>query len=271
MRFVFTASLWLLCSLNAQALEMELEPADRWQERADIGQLFAQAGLQGTLVVLDVQQQRYSGYNRERAEQRLSPASTFKIANSLIGLDAGAVGSVDEPLPYEGPAQPFIAAWAVDMGLRQAMPMSNVPIYQTLARRIGLARMQAGVDRLAYGNRQLGEKGDRFWLDGPLAISAREQADFLALLAQGKLDFAPQVQQQVAEILLQDQDKGWQLHAKTGWQNAPNAGVGWWVGWVRRGAAIHSFALNLDLSGAADAPKREELGRASLRMLGLLD
>jgi beta-lactamase class D len=29
-----------------------------------------------------------------------------------------------------------------------------------------------------------------------------------------------------------DAGLGWSLHAKTGWQNAPGAGVGWWVGWV---------------------------------------
>lgn len=63
---------------------------------------------------------------------------------------------------------------------------------------------------------------------------------------------------------------GWSLHAKTGWQNAPGAGLGWWVGWVQKGDQITPFALNIAMAGAADAPKREQLGRSSLQALGIL-
>ena len=69
------------------------------------------------------------------------------------------------------------------MGLRDAIKMSNVPIYQELARRIGLERMREGVKKLGYGNMEIGSVVDRFWLAGPLAISAVEQTDFLRRLA----------------------------------------------------------------------------------------
>ncbi|MBD3824082.1 MAG: class D beta-lactamase, partial [Epsilonproteobacteria bacterium] len=52
--------------------------------------------------------------------KRYFPASTFKIANSLIGLSSGAVKSVDEILPYKGPAKPYIPEWEEDMGLTKA-------------------------------------------------------------------------------------------------------------------------------------------------------
>jgi beta-lactamase class D len=77
-------------------------------------------------------------------------------------------------------------------------------------------------------------------------------------------------QEQVAAITLVDGGPGWSLHAKTGWQNAPGAGVGWWVGWVQRGDRVVPFALNIDMAGSLDAPQRERLGRASLRALGIL-
>ena len=76
-----------------------------------------------------------------RAKKRFTPASTFKIANSLIGLDVSAVKSVDEVLPYGGKPQ-RIKEWERDMGLREAIKMSNVAIYQELARRIGIERMR---------------------------------------------------------------------------------------------------------------------------------
>lgn len=111
------------------------------------------------------------------------------------------------------------------MGLRGAMKVSNVPLYQELARRIGLQRMGEAIVRLVYGNQQI-----------------------------GSVDSGP----------------GWSLHAKTGWQNAPGAGVGWWVGWVQKGDQITPFALNIAMAGAADASKREQLGRSSLQALGIL-
>jgi beta-lactamase class D len=42
------------------------------------------------------------------------------------------------------------------------------------------------------------------------------------------------------------------------------------VGWGQRGERITPFALNLAMAGAADAPRREQLGRASLHALGIL-
>jgi beta-lactamase class D len=66
-----------------------------------------------------------------------------------------------------------------------------------------------------------------------------------------------------------EQGSHWRLHGKTGWQNAPGAGVGWWVGWVQRDGCVYAFAMNMDIQKASDAGKRAELGKASLKALGL--
>lgn len=173
--------------------------------------------------------------------------------------------SVDEVIPYTGDANPFMREWLQPMGLRGAMGVSNVPLYQELARRIGLQRMGEAIGRLHYGNEQIGSDVTTFWLRGPLAISAVEQTRFLSRLAHRTLPFPAQAQRQVAEITRVDSGPGWKLHAKTGWQNAPGAGVGW----VQRGDQITPFALNIAMAGAADAPKREQLGRSSLQALGI--
>jgi hypothetical protein len=153
------------------------------------------------------------------------------------------------------------------MGLHGAMAVSHGPIYQELARRIGLERMGEAIERLDDGNGQIGTNLTTFWLRDPLAISAGEQTRFLSALAQRILPFPRKAQEQVAEITRVDAGPGWSLHAKTGWQNAPAAGVGWWVGWVRRGDQITPFALNIAMAGGNDAPKRVLLGRASLSLL----
>lgn len=112
---------------------------------------------------------------------------------------------------------------------------------------------------------------DHFWLDGTLQISAIEQTRFLARLAQGQLPMAPGAQQAVRDITLLERGTHWVLHGKTGWENAPGSGVGWWVGWVDHQGRIDSFALNMDIVQASDAPKRSALGKSCLKALGFLD
>jgi beta-lactamase class D len=249
-------------------LASQLQAAD-WKNSPRVTELFKSSGANGTFVLYDVSAQSYTGHDRERAEKRFCPASTFKIPNSLIGLSVGAVKSVDDVLPYTGHPQPFSQAWVKDMGLREAIAISNVPIYQELARRIGLDRMRDNVARLDYGNKEIGNTVDTFWLTGPLKISAVEQTQFLARLAQDTLPFPQEFQKSVREIVLLDHRENWKLYGKTGWQNAPGQGVGWWVGWVQKDGGVYAFALNMDIQKESDAGKRLELGKASLRALGL--
>ncbi len=243
--------------------------ATDWVENNEIGELFKEADVTGTFVLYDVSADQFTGFNRERAETRYIPASTYKIANSLIGISVGAVKDVDEILPYGGGEQ-FIKAWEKDMSLRDAIKISNVPIFQELARRIGLARMQENISRLEYGNQNIGQVVDRFWLDGPLEISAIEQVLFVSKLTQNKLNYPINNQKAVVEILEIEKSDEWSLHAKTGWQTATDPGIGWWVGWVNRGGNIYAFALNLDMDEIVDAPKRIELGKAALKALKVL-
>lgn len=249
------------CTSVAQALD--------WHESPEIAKLFDAAGLHGTFVLYDASTDRFTGHDHERAATRYIPASTFKIPNSLIGLSVGAVANVDEVLPYGGQPQRF-KEWEQDMGLRTAIRVSNVPVYQELARRIGLERMRAGVHKLNYGNMELGDVVDRFWLVGPLQISAIEQAQFLARLAQGQLPLAEGVQAQVRDIAQLERGDGWILYGKTGWADTYEPDLGWWVGWVRKGDNVYSFALNIDMPNDGDAGKRVALGKESLRVLGVL-
>jgi len=239
------------------------------QESPQLDQLFADSGIVGTFVLYDVNADRFLVHDSARAEKRFIPASTFKIPNSLIGLSTGAVANVDEAIPYGGKPQ-AIKAWEADMGLRDAIKISNVPVYQELARRIGLENMRQYLARIPYGNTETGIKVDRFWLEGPLKISAVEQTKFLARLARGELPFSSEVQNNVREIVRLEQGDGWVLYGKTGWTTAPTPDIGWWVGWVVKGNRIYSFAINIDMSNKADVAKRVELGKACLKTLGLI-
>lgn len=240
-----------------------------WKEDARLERLFGDQHVHATFIVHDLAADTYTVHDRRRAETRYIPASTFKIANSLIGLATGAVASVDEVLPYGGKPTRR-PEWAHDMSLRDAIRVSNVPVYQGLARRIGLARMREGLRRLDYGNMDPGTVVDTFWLEGPLTISALEQTRFLDKLVQDRLPLPQPAMEAVRAILRQE--GGAELYAKTGWGVRPDtdADIGWWVGWVIKDGKAHTFALNLDIPDDATGARRVPLGRAALQALGLL-
>lgn len=235
-------------------------------ERPDLAYLFG--GTPGCFVLYDVGADRLLLVNPERARRRYIPASTFKIANSLIALETGALRDTDEVIPYGGQPQPFMA-WEKDMPMREAFLASNVPVYREIARRIGQPRMQAMLERLDYGNHEAGAVVDRFWLDGPLRISAVEQARFLAKLAQGRLPLSERSQILVRNIARIEPRDGDTLYGKTGWVFGTQPQLGWWVGWIEREGRIYSFALNIDLQGEQDIGKRRQIGEAILRKLDL--
>lgn len=239
-------------------------------ERPDLAAVFAEQGTPGTFVLYDVSTGRLTVVDRARASRRYVPASTFKIANSLIAIETGAVQDEREVIPYGGKPQPF-PQWERDMDMRDAIGASSVPVYQEIARRIGRKRMQAHLDRLGYGNRRIGTVVDRFWLDGPLQISAIEQARFVALLAEGKLPLSERSQRIIRDILRLEEKDGATLFGKTGWASGPTRPMlGWWVGWVEREGRVYAFALNIDMASADDIPKRLAIGRSLLARLGVL-
>ncbi|MCA7082094.1 class D beta-lactamase [Cupriavidus sp. DB3] len=237
--------------------------------REDLMSHFRALDVDGCFALFDVKANRMTLVNASRAKTRMVPASTYKIPNSLIAFETGVVADPDQIQPYGGGKTRF-PQWQRDMNLREAIAMSNVPVYQGIARRIGMQRMQTWVDRLDYGNRQLGKVVDQFWLRGPLAISAAEQTRFLARLAQGQLPASRLSQQWVREILRVEANDDHAIYAKTGWAMDAGLNHGWWVGWVERSGGVHAFALNMDLQREELAPKRMAIARAMMAELGVL-
>jgi len=238
-------------------------------ERADLAAIFVENSVAGTFVLYDVGADHLTVVNGERAETRFVPASTFKIANTIVALETGVVKDENEIIPYGGRPQPF-KQWEKDMSMREAIALSAVPIYQELARRVGLERYREWLARLDFGNRQTGTIVDTFWLDGPLEISAVEEARFAARLAQQKLNASIRSQSIARDIIRLESRDGIVLYGKTGWRFSGTPNLGWWTGWVESNGNIAAFSLNIDMPAASDAPKRVAVGKAMLARLGIL-
>ncbi|MEW2354089.1 class D beta-lactamase [Spirillospora sp. NPDC029432] len=237
--------------------------------RDDLQDVFRRAGVSGGFALLDVERDQRTVVDRRRAEQRRLPASTFKIPHSLIALETGVVRDENEVIPYGGRPQ-RLEQWERDMSMRDAIKISNVAVYETLARRIGLQREKQWLDRLAYGDREVGTETRPFWLHGPLEISATEQAAFLARLARGALPASAGHQRTVRDLVKMEERNGYALFGKTGWADGPTPDIGWWTGWVERDGHVYSFALTIDIVEDADAGKRIPIARELLTRLGVL-
>ncbi len=234
-------------------------------------EIFEKEGLNGTFVVYDLKNNKYDYFNLNRANERFYPASSFKIFNTLIGLENNIVRNVDEVFYYYDGSKVFLDSWAKDSNLRYAIKVSQVPAYKKLARSLGKYRMQEGLNRLNYGNKKIGNKIDEFWLEGPLKISALEQVKLLNLLSQSKLPFKAENQKQVQDITILESNDRYILHGKTGYA-ADNIAVpvGWFVGWIETYNNIFSFAINLDINDSKLLPKREELVREYFQIIGAI-
>ena len=221
------------------------------------GDKFARHGVNGTIIIDD---QRPNGatlaHNPERAGERFTPASTFKVPHALFALDAGVVGDEFRVFPWDG-IERQIQSWNRDQTLRTSMENSTVWLYQQWAREIGRDAERAYLKRLDYGNAEIGEHVDRFWLDGSLRISALEQVEFLQKLYRNQLPFSIAHQRLVKDIMLNEASYTSRLRAKTGWALRDGQDLGWWVGWVERPEGPVFFACNIDMDGGRQAPARK--------------
>lgn len=234
-----------------------------------IQQAFNQLQTTGVIVIKDQDGLHSYGNDLSRAQTPYVPASTFKMLNALIGLEHDKA-TINEVFKWDGQKRSF-PAWEKDMTLGQAMQASAVPVYQELARRIGLELMQKEVQRIGYGNQQIGTVVDNFWLVGPLQITPVQEVLFVEKLANKKLAFKPEVQQAVQDMLLIEQKPNYKLYAKSGWGMDIEPQVGWWTGWVEYPDREKVyFSLNMHMKTGIPASVREQLVKQSLTTLGLI-
>jgi beta-lactamase class D len=241
----------------------------------EIGPYFE--GREGTFVFLDGRTGQIIRHNPERASRRFLPASTFKIASTLIALETGVADGRTFALAWDSVAAPrqpwWPASWGRDHTLETALRNSVVWFYQELARRIGAERMQMHLDRFDYGTRDLSGGIDRFWLTGGLGISAEEQVQFLRRFHSGALGVSDRATQLVKDLLVMEDSVGYRLSGKTGWAglgDTTGAGIGWLVGYVERDGSVDFYAMNLEIRESADVALRFPITRAILQTLGRL-
>ena len=180
-------------------------------------------------------------YNMKYDTMRFSPASTFKIFNSLVALQTGVITDEKMVIKWDG-IKRWNADWNKDMDMTEAFKVSNVAYYQEVARRIGKDTMQQWIDSLSYGNKNISGPVDSFWLNNTLKISADEQLGFVKKLYFDQLPFRKSVQQMVRDVMLQENNTAYQLSYKSGWGFGEDGNaIGWLVGWIEENKHVYFF------------------------------
>lgn len=218
------------------------QPKSTWTAATLVAQRYARHAVTGAFVLL---KREASGHwtsiaQTKHAHARVRPASSFKIFNTLIGLETGVINA-SSVFTWDGEPR-ALSRWEQDLPLAEALQASCVPCYQAMAREVGLSRMRHWLGKLGYGNRNPGQVIDRFWLDGPLTISAAEQAKLVAQLVDERLPASATNQRTVKDALFVEALGSAKLYAKSGWTDSVDPQIGWYVGYVEGPRGVYAFA-----------------------------
>ena len=238
----------------AAAALLFCEPAKPGEPPQPIGEYFGKFRACALLVQRDRYDESLIEFNPGQCDMPLSPCSTFKIPNALIGLQTGAVTGPGHLKTWDGTAHSREINNR-DHTLASAIEHSVVWYFRSLARDIGEQEMAKWLSRLNYGNQDISAGIDRFWLGSSLEISARRQLELVRSLWRNGLPFGEVHQRQVRKMLAQDADLPGTLYGKTGsCPGNPATGKpahGWFIGWVEwdrnrtRNPATTWFAVNI--------------------------
>jgi beta-lactamase class D len=267
--------LWIITALLGLAV-VNRQPAPLRAQ--DLSSYFK--NTKGAFVLYDTRHNHYIRYNESRCRERFSPKSTFKIPNSLIGLETGVIRDAEFVIPWNRqkyPPQdnwheePFVH-WGQDQTLRSAIKYSVVWYYRELALRVGASKMQQMVRQFNYGNKTLSDRVDNFWLDGSLKISANEQVEFLQAFYKEQLPVSKRATEVVKDILQLEKTPTYTLSAKTGGGPiSEGVYIGWFVGYVETRGNVYFFATNIEGANFEEIrDKRLALTKQILAALGIL-
>ncbi|BBO59789.1 class D beta-lactamase [Mycoavidus sp. B2-EB] len=206
---------------------------------------------------------------------RFTPASTFKIALSVMGYDCGFLKDTHSPtLPFKkGYVEWGGDNWRQPTDATRWMKYSVVWFSQQVTQFLGQDRLQQYATQFGYGNADFGgDPGknnglERAWISSSLKISPLEQLAFLRKLVNRQLPVSANAFDMTSRIVEKIAlPSGWDVQGKTGMAYPRQANGdfdeehpwGWFVGWATKGDHTLVFARLIQ-------DDKKELGTAGVR------
>lgn len=233
------------------------------------------AKVQGAILVYDFEKEVYYSNDFEWTKKGNLPASTFKIPNSIIALETGVVENDSTLFEWDGEER-MLKRWEQDLTLKEAFHYSCVPCYQEIARKIGVGKMNAYLDKLDFGSMQVDSSNlDVFWLEGDSKINQFQQIDFLKRFYQAELPIAERTELIMKRMMVVEENQAYKLSGKTGWSIRNGNNRGWFVGYVEVKNNVYFFATNIAPKEGFDMKKfpmiRKEITYKALKGMKVIE
>ncbi len=211
-------------------------------------------GLNGTAVLYDVANRRYTVYHDDLASIRRSPCSTFKIISSLTALENGIFEPEDSTRNWSGEIF-WNEDWNRDLDFCEAFRTSCVWYYRQLIDDIGKDMMQKELNKLQYGNCDISDWEGRlntnnnnraltgFWIESSLMISPKEQVEVMERIFGEGSDYSEETRNELKQVMLvSEQEKDdISVYGKTGMGKAEGVVVdAWFTGFAERAISLVS-------------------------------
>lgn len=243
---------FLFYSLFLMALLQACSPNNVKQDNS-LKKYFTQNNVNGCFALMDNGTGKFTVYNLARyRDSSYLPASTFKIVNSLIGLQTGKIVNDSMVIKWDG-IKRRVDDWNKDLTMYEAFRVSAVPYYQEVARRIGKDTMQLWLDSLKYGAKTDTQKiiinspVDTFWLDNSIKITPDQELGLVKQLYFDQLPFFKSYQEVVKRAMLFENNANYRLGYKTGWGfTEQDHALGWITGWIEENNHPYFFVLNIE-------------------------
>ena len=258
--FIVTASLFL-CAVPT--LAFSYSPQNRSDLPKNIKRISnlelsnAFHGYEGSFVLYNSRENSWSVYDPDNARKRISPNSTYKIYDALLGLESGVISPESSVISWNGEACPF-EAWEGDQDLNSAIKNSVNWYFQSIDSQLGSDSIKSFLHTIQYGNQQTGSDMDLYWTDSSLKISPLEQVELLKKFNENEFHFSPDNISAVKKALQLSSSDAGKFFGKTGTGRIDNRDVnGWFVGYVETSDNTYYFSVNIkadsNASGSAAA------------------
>ncbi len=182
---------------------------------------------------------------RGDCQRQVTPASTFKIAISLMGYDAGILHDEHAPvMPFREGYVDWRPSWREPADPARWMKESVVWYSQQITRALGAQRFADYTRKFQYGNADVSGDAEhdgltQSWLSSSLRISPLEQLSFLGRVVNRRFAVSAAAYDMTSRLMAYPQPPaGWRINGKTG----AGSGYGWYVGWAKKGERTVVFA-----------------------------
>ena len=223
----------------------------------------------GSFVLYDQSADKWNIYNMEHASTRVSPNSTYKIYDALLGLESGIITPEHSTFTWNGEPYPF-NSWEADQDLTSAIHNSVNWYFQAIDSQAGFEAVRTFLQTINYGNQNTGTNLNLYWTDFSLKISPIEQVELLQDFYQNNFHFDSKNIQAVKKALLLSTTSSGSLYGKTGTGRVNGKDVnGWFVGYIESDNNTYYFATNIQAPSNATGSQATEITETILSDFGI--